>query len=116
MLGVLTVTQGPDQGRRHSFGRQQKVTIGRATNASICLTDALASRLHCEASYEGERVVVADTNSASGTRVNGKQIQAPQELRPGDVVVVGQTQLTFQWSDADEKSTEAWQGSKPDQS
>lgn len=108
MLGQLNIIQGPDQGRSHAFGRQQKLTIGRATNASICLNDPQASRLHCEIAYEGERVTVTDAGSAGGTWVNGVQIQAPQDIQPGDVIVVGKTYLTFQWSDDDQKSTVAW--------
>jgi pSer/pThr/pTyr-binding forkhead associated (FHA) protein len=60
--------------------------------------------------------VVSDAGSASGTWVNGKQIRTPQELRTGDVIVVGQTKLAFQWSDMDQKPTEGWQPSKLDQS
>lgn len=108
MLGLLTVIQGPDQGRSLSFGKQQKVTIGRATNASLPLQDPQASRLHCEVSCEGERVVVVDTGSASGTWVNGARLQAPQEIQTGDIIVVGQTSLAFQWSDDDQKPTQAW--------
>ncbi len=108
MLGVLHITEGPDKGCRHVFGRQKKVTIGRATNASICLTDSQASRMHCEIYYEGDRVMVSDTGSSTGTSVNGKQIWAPQELRAGDVILLGQTQLAFQWADTDQHTTEAW--------
>lgn len=116
MLALLTVTVGPEQGHCRYFGRQNKVTIGRATNATICLTDAQASRIHCEVSYDGDRVVVTDAGSATGTFVNGTQIRAPQELRAGDVILVGQTQLSFAWSDTDQSPTEAWPPTKPNPS
>jgi hypothetical protein len=48
--------------------------------------------------------------------VNGTPIRTPQELRAGDVIVVGQTELSFQWSDDDQMPTVALQPSKPDQS
>ena len=108
MLGALLITEGPDQGRSHFFGRQKKVTIGRAVDASVCLKDAQASRVHCEVYYEGDRVMVSDAGSSTGTWVNDRQIWAPQELHPGDVILVGQTKLTFQWADTDQNTTEAW--------
>ena len=109
MLGALQITEGPDKGRSHFFGRQKKVTIGRAVDAAVCLKDAQASRMHCEVYYEGERVMVSDAGSSTGTWVNGNQIWSPQELRAGDVILVGQTKLTFQWVDTDQNTTEAWQ-------
>ena len=112
MLGTLAIIQGPDQGRSHSFGRQQKLTIGRGTNNAIRLNDSQASRVHCEVAYDGDRVVVTDAGSSSGTWVNGVQIKAPRDIQPGDVIVVGETHLAFQWSDADQHPTEAWDPSK----
>ncbi len=53
---------------------------------------------------EGGKALLSDLGSAGGTWVNGKRITR-RVLQPGDRIQIGQTHLSFQWSDADEHST-----------
>jgi pSer/pThr/pTyr-binding forkhead associated (FHA) protein len=108
MQGIVRIAQGPDAGRCYPLGRNQKLTVGRGVENAICLNDAQVSRSHCEIAYSGNRVVVSDVGSGSVTFVNGAQLQGEHSLEPGDIIAVGQTQLTFQWSDADQKPTETY--------
>src|SRR5262249_36587760 len=62
------------------------------------------SRVHCELQVEGDGVVLHDSNSAAGTFVNGKRVTR-QELRPGDIIQVGDTQLRYQALGLSEAST-----------
>jgi pSer/pThr/pTyr-binding forkhead associated (FHA) protein len=39
---------------------------------------------------------VEDLNSTNGTYVNGQRLSGGRPLRPGDVVTIGQTQLTYE--------------------
>jgi pSer/pThr/pTyr-binding forkhead associated (FHA) protein len=55
----------------------------------------------------GTNALLTDEGSAGGTWVNGERI-TQRVLQPGDIVRVGGTQMSFRWSDTDEKPTEAW--------
>jgi hypothetical protein len=58
------------------------------------------SRIHCELEIDAGRVMVHDSESASGTFVNCRRITR-HELRCGDVVRVGETELLFEDDDAE---------------
>jgi pSer/pThr/pTyr-binding forkhead associated (FHA) protein len=40
--------------------------------------------------------MVEDLNSTNGTFVNGERLSGSRPLHPGDVVTIGQTQLTYE--------------------
>src|SRR5262249_59712856 len=102
MLGLLQVTHGPDKGRTFSLPRGQKLMIGRGPQAQAGLTDPQVSRFHCQIQVQGDKGLLYDSGSAAGTWVNGERI-TQHELRPGDVISVGETHLSFQWSDLDKR-------------
>lgn len=55
------------------------------------------SRIHCKIDYEEERYYVVDLNSTNGTLVNGELLEGNErrELRPGDVLGLGEAGYTF---------------------
>jgi pSer/pThr/pTyr-binding forkhead associated (FHA) protein len=108
MLGLLQVTHGPDKGRTFSLPRGQKIVIGRGPQAQAGLTDPQVSRFHCQIQVQGDKVLLYDSGNAAGTWVNGERI-TQHELQPGDVISIGETQLSFQWSDVDEQRTEPFE-------
>jgi pSer/pThr/pTyr-binding forkhead associated (FHA) protein len=108
MLGLLHVTHGPDKGRTFSLPPGQKLMIGRGPQAQTSLNDPQVSRFHCQILVQGDKVLLYDSGSAAGTWVNGERI-TQHELQPGDVITVGETQLSFQWSDVDEQRTEPFE-------
>lgn len=69
-------------------------TIGRGEVAQVRIADAGISRQHARLDYDGSRVVVTDLGSTNGTSVNGNRITSAA-LRPGDVIQLGTTTLTF---------------------
>src|SRR5207244_3199071 len=83
------------------------VRLGRGSSGPSSFKDPHVSRDHCELLYEDGKVVLSDIGSASGTWVNGERI-TQQELKPGDLILIGRTQLAFQWTDGDEKPTRSW--------
>src|SRR5207248_2474427 len=53
------------------------------------------SRVHAQVEVDDDRVVISDLDSDTGTFVNGQRVTS-HELRHGDIVQVGDTQLCFQ--------------------
>jgi two-component system, NtrC family, response regulator AtoC len=74
------------------------VTIGRATDVELALVDPTVSRRHAELSCHNRAVSLIDLGSHNGTQVNGENVAAPRQLRPGDVITICKTQLVFQAS------------------
>ena len=83
-----------------------KIAIGRGEKSHTRLVDAAVSRVHCEVLFDKNRAIVTDAQSASGTFVNGQRIAAG-ELRAGDVIQIGNTQLRFKQDVAEDATISA---------
>lgn len=70
---------------------QEPVTIGRQEGNTIVLADPQASRHHATIFWQDGGFVIQDMGSANGTFVNEKRIAAPQPLRDGFVIRMGNT-------------------------
>jgi ABC transport system ATP-binding/permease protein len=102
--------------------RPGAMSIGRARDNDIIITDLLASRRHAELYIGRGGVEIADLDSANGTFVNGRRItRAP--IRQGDVIAVGhhvfqlEGELLVEYIDSGDVSFEAdglnvWAGQK----
>ncbi len=88
----LTVIGGPDKGRSFTLTSGKKLLVGRGEASDTRINDPSVSRVHFEISVDGAVVLVADRGSSSGTHVDGVQIEAKQ-IKPGAVIVAGDTQL-----------------------
>src|SRR5438105_2298698 len=86
-----------EQPGKRSGGRiPGRVLIGRLPTNGISIADSSISRLHAWIDRnEDGTYYVADTGSLTGTRVNGRPIERRQDLRDGDVIRVGQSQIVF---------------------
>ena len=74
--------------------------------------DPQLSRRHARVSrFEGGRLMVEDLGSTNGTFVNGRRIEQPTLLSPGDTVAMGDTTMTV--LAADEAGPAAPQGGDP---
>lgn len=69
--------------------------IGRGRGADIRLDDPNISRTHLQLTFEDDSWVVSDLGSTNGSRLNGRPLSAPAVLRPGDVIELGNTVLSF---------------------
>ena len=69
------------------------VTLGRSSSSTITIDDSEASRSHAEVSIVDHELIVRDLSSTNGTKVNGRIIDAPTALTPGDVILVGNTEI-----------------------
>jgi hypothetical protein len=72
------------------------LNIGKASENALALPDPSVSRHHAAVRRQGGEYVVLDLGSSNGTFVNGQRVGPEgQALRPGDVIIVGRTQLIF---------------------
>lgn len=95
----LTCLAGDQVGRRIMLA-DDRITLGRAPEATILVKDAHASRLHLAVEFDPAHghYLVRDLGSSNGTFLNGTRI-TEAVLRDSDKVLIGNTILRFGWSD-----------------
>jgi serine/threonine protein kinase len=94
MAKHLLVIAGPDKDRAFPLADPDMQVIGSSRNhTEICLHDTGVSRAHCEIRVEDDRVTVTDLDSSGGTFVNGTRIAGETEIKPGDVIGAGTSQI-----------------------
>jgi hypothetical protein len=69
-------------------------TIGRSSSSDMVIADSEASRIHAEVSRVGGALSVRDLGSTNGTRVNDRIIEASTILSAGDVIRIGNTEIS----------------------
>ncbi|MGZ5967190.1 MAG: SpoIIE family protein phosphatase [Polyangiales bacterium] len=74
---------------------RMRMTIGRSVRSDIPLRDPFASRLHAVLQHDGPYVILADIGSSNRTLVNGVAVNEPRRLVAGDVINIGEAELTF---------------------
>ncbi|MVU75918.1 FHA domain-containing protein [Nocardia sp. ET3-3] len=89
-----------DKGRHRELPlspRRSRLTIGRSPKADISLSwDGEVSRVHAVAEYLGEQWTLLDGGlSLNGTFVNGDRLAGRHPLRPGDMLRMGNSRITF---------------------
>ena len=82
-------------GRRLVVG-PRGATLGRSRDCDIVVDDANVSRQHAELRPRGVGWVLSDLGSTNGTRLNGRSIQTPEVVRPGDEIELGASLITFE--------------------
>jgi serine/threonine-protein kinase len=89
---VITVTEGPHQGRSFTFEGHDTFLVGRSPQAHFRLArqDEYFSRLHFLVEVNPPECRLLDLGSTNGTFVNGQKV-AVTPLRHGDVIRGGQT-------------------------
>ena len=80
------------------------VSIGRASDCSIPIKDRYLSRKHAEIlAGEGNTWILKDLGSANGTYLNGSRVERDEQLKTGDRIRLGDTEIVFETS---ERSTD----------
>jgi serine/threonine protein kinase len=95
MLAQLVVVSGPDTGRSFPLVDGQTLNVGRGQESQTQLTDPRVSRKQCLIEVDGGNFILLDSGSSGGTIVNGQKV-ARQQLLPGDIVRIGDTELHLQ--------------------
>lgn len=72
------------------------VRIGRDPSNQIVLNDdRYTSRYHAWVTYEGDSFWLEDLGSTNGTMLNGELVEKREQLRSGDKIKIGETEMTF---------------------
>ncbi len=74
---------------------QSETSIGRAKSCDIVVSDISVSRFHAVLSRRSTGWMIFDTNSTSGTVVNGKKIDKKITLNDGDTIKFGKSEYIF---------------------
>jgi hypothetical protein len=72
------------------------VTVGRSRQCDVVLSDPNVSRQHAEIRPRGGSWVVSDMGSTNGSTLNGRRIDGPEVLKPGDEIEVGTSVMRFE--------------------
>lgn len=89
----LVMMSPPAPGAEYALSRE-RMRIGRAEDLEIWVNHRSISREHAEVVNEGGKLFIRDLASANGLRVNGADARN-HELKPGDVVELGQVRFRF---------------------
>jgi hypothetical protein len=72
------------------------VTLGRSRQCDIVVNDSNVSREHAEIRPRGGSWVLRDLGSTNGSSLNGRRIDGPEVLKPGDEIELGTSKMTFE--------------------
>lgn len=86
----LTMRSGPTPGKTYPI-EQEELLLGRDLANDIAISDPEVSRRHARFVIQNDNVLVEDLGSTNGTFLNGERISSPQQLRPGDVLTLGES-------------------------
>jgi hypothetical protein len=91
----IKVEKGFRAGREMLLARPM-LTIGRAESCDLGLFgDPTVEKLHARILRQGDRYLIADNGTPSGTYLNEERISQPMPLRTGDRIRVGKHVLLF---------------------
>ena len=88
---VVRVVSGPDAGLTRAIAA--RCEVGRGAGADLLLTDPSVSRRHAIVEPREGGLVVVDTGSAAGTRVNGKRVTTTVLAPAASLVKLGDSVL-----------------------
>jgi hypothetical protein len=83
------------EGRRMVVG-PAGVSLGRSRQCDVVLDDPNISRQHAEIRPRGGSWVLTDLGSTNGSSINGRRIEQPELIKPGDEIELGTLVLTFE--------------------
>lgn len=85
----ITIRTGNEAG--HEFSITKEMTVGRAAENEVVLTNADVSSYHARLTPRDGGVELTDSGSRNGTFVNGERLSAPVTLRGGEELRFGNT-------------------------
>jgi hypothetical protein len=83
------------EGKRMVVG-DRGATVGRSRQCEIVVEDPNVSRRHGELRPRGGSWVFTDLGSTNGSRVNGRPVEAPTVVKPGDEIELGTAVMRFE--------------------
>ncbi len=95
MSFTIVITEKGGKPRAEVFD-QGEITIGRVQGNDIVLPKGNISKRHSRIVQRDGKFIIVDLKSTNGTYVNGKRISAPQVLKEGDKLYVGDFTITLE--------------------
>ena len=95
MRAHLTIVSGEGDPKVCELRPGEPLRVGRHHENDLVVRDDTASRHHAEIYWESGRWFIRDKGGVNTTRINGKVITEPTELRDGHLIDVGKTSLRF---------------------
>jgi FHA domain len=93
----LVVTSSPELREGSVIAVTRELVAGREPGLDIPLpADGYVSGRHARILRAAEADMIEDLGSTNGTFVNGERVNGSRSLRAGDLVTIGQTQLTYE--------------------
>lgn len=81
----------------------QKISVGRSSSCEIILDDGYTSSLHAILQFKNNSLLISDSVSKNGTKVNGVKIRSQIPIFIKDVISIGRTYIHI---DEDKLSSE----------
>ena len=101
----LTMRSGPTPGETYPI-EGEELLLGRDLANEIAISDPEVSRRHARFFMQNENILMEDLGSTNGTFLNGERISNPVQLRPGDVITLGESiVLVFEKAGYDPNAT-----------
>jgi outer membrane biosynthesis protein TonB len=94
-LARLVVIAGNDTGREFMLSPGKSLSIGRAIENDIVLTDIAVSRKHLDVAFEIGHWILKDRGSGNGTLINDRLEDGQIRLAHGDKIEIGHTVFRF---------------------
>jgi hypothetical protein len=96
-LAMLYVVQPGNTGLQSGdpFELEPSTTIGRVQDNAIRLDEDTVSSRHAAVEFHDGRWWLRDLGSTNGTLLNNEPVDGQGELRPGDLIQVGNVRLQF---------------------
>ena len=95
MSYTIVITEKGGKPRAEVFD-QGEITIGRVQGNDIVLPKGNISKRHSRIVQRDGKFIIVDLKSTNGTYVNGKRISAPQVLKDGDKLYIGDFTITLE--------------------
>lgn len=90
---MISIRQGPDQGSTYQL-LPPKVTLGRAPDNNIVLSDPKVSRAAAAIEFTPQQITITDLSTRNTLWVNGEQT-AQASIKDGDAIQIGETEFVF---------------------
>ena len=107
-MAFLQIESGELNGRKFELG-SDPLTIGRAPDNQVILTDTAVSTHHCQIALQGEQFVLQDLESTNGTVVNDGPVKETA-LQDGDIIIIGANIMSFRSGEVSAEEPEAEAG------
>ncbi|MDD3119051.1 MAG: FHA domain-containing protein [Victivallales bacterium] len=81
-----------------------EVTFGRSEKNDICVLDRQSSRFHCKIVFSPEGMVLKDSGSTNGVKINHNPVKGAAPLDFGDFIMIGRTVYTVLRGDREQSA------------